>query len=289
MRDLVVLRGAATPVALAARADAPSTQDTEPAPADAAGEVMAVRFSVFDSWYPVCSWYEGRFMEAVAPGAFSKTIAERGTAIKVLFNHGFDYHIGDKILGRPSLLEEQTSGPYMEVPLLQTSYNADLIPGLRVGGYGSSFMFHVLRDSWDYEPEASTYNPDALPERTIQEVRLLEAGPVTWPANPAATAGLRSLVDWYGERLRDRSPDQFRNLEDRYAAFRTEHKLRTPTDDAAPTTTNSTTYTLQVNREGTSTEGAAPSPTDAPDTLEVVHPTGLTPSARARVLAHQFL
>ncbi|MEU8265355.1 HK97 family phage prohead protease [Micromonospora sp. NPDC048999] len=195
--------------------------------------VMEVRFSPFNEWYEINSWYEGRFLERTVPGAFKNTInglrqADGSSGVKVMFNHGMDFTIGDKLLGKASDLREGSQSPEMFVPLFDTSYNRDLIPGLRAGAYGSSFMFEVIRDSWNHEPEKSDSNPEGLPERTIQEVRLLEAGPVTWPANPAATAGLRSacVTDAMLERMKDRDPNRFGDLSRSFDAFRSLNKLQ---------------------------------------------------------------
>lgn len=275
LRDLAVVRSAVAPVALLPQQRADEPEDE---PREDGMPVMTVRFSVFGAWYPIRSFWEGEFLERVVGGSFRKTISERGPQVKVLFNHGADFHIGDKVLGVPSLLEERADSPYGEVPLLDTSYNRDLAEGLRAGAYGSSFMFNVLRDEWNEEPERSEHNPDGIPERTITEVRLLEFGPVTWPANPAATAGLRSGTDWYADSLRSRNPERYDALTEQFSNFRAQHGLRTPEFDAA--------------LRGTSDDGAATSPTDAPDTPEVVHPTGLTPSGRAarlRALRYPFL
>lgn len=280
LSDLAIVRGASMPVALAPLQRADDVVPDAEEMASTGMPTMTVRFSVFGTWYPIRSYWEGEYLERVANGAFRKTISERGSQVKVLFDHGYDFHIGDKILGVPSLLEERPDSPYGEVPLLDTSYNRDLVPGLEAGGYGSSFMFNVLRDEWVEEPEASEHNPKALPERTITEVRLLEFGPVTWPANPNATAGLRSGMDWYADKLRQRRPEQFDELVERFTDFRAQHGLRTPETDAA--------------LRGTSSLGAAISPTDAPDTTDPVvhHSTGLSPSRRAarlRELRHPFL
>lgn len=274
LRDLAIIRSAVTSEAMPPGVSHP--EDGMPMPDKLAGmPVMTVRFSMFGAWYPIDSWYEGRFLERVTFGAFAKTISERSSAVKVLFNHGMDFHIGDKILGVPSMLEERSDSPYAEVPMLDTSYNRDLVPGLEAGGYGSSFMFNVIRDEWNEEPGRSTHNPDGWPERTITEVRLLEFGPVTWPANPGATAGLRN-TDWYAEQLRSRSPERFDALVEKLTDFRALHGLRTTLSDAAPA--------------GTSGNVAATDPTDAPDTTPVVlHPTGLSASARSRLLALPFL
>lgn len=163
-------------------------------------ETLILRFSPFNTWYEINSYWEGRFLERTVPGAFKRTISQAKRAdgkysTKVLFNHGMDFGVGDKVLGVPTEFAERADSPELIVPLDDTSYNRDLIPGLRSGAYGSSFIFEVLAESWVREPEPSDANPDGLPERTLTEVRVHEAGPVTWPANPAATAGLRSLTD----------------------------------------------------------------------------------------------
>lgn len=188
-------------------------------------ETMAGHFSVFNRWYEVNSIFEGRFFERIAPGAFERTIdAHFGSndgRIKVLFGHGMDFHVGDKVLGPIRTLEEDRVGPAYEVPLFDTSYNRDLVPGLRAGEYGSSFRFRVIKDEWNDEPGRSEHNPDGIPERTIREVRVFEFGPVTFPANPDATAGVRSMTDDFYDRIRERNPDRYDELLARAREIRT--------------------------------------------------------------------
>ena len=99
------------------------------------------------------------------------------------------------MLGVPTLLREDEQGAAYEV--LDTTYVADLLPGLRIGAYGASFRFKVLGEDVDQKPNRSTYNPLGLPERTIREATVMEFGPVTFPAYEGATAGVRSLTDWW--------------------------------------------------------------------------------------------
>lgn len=154
-------------------------------------------FSVFNEWTEIRSRYEGNFMERVSPGAFDKTIAENRQAMRVLFDHGKDPSIGNKILGPIETLRPDERGAYYEVPLFDTSYNKDLLPGLKAGSYGSSFRFQVMREKEERSPERSEYNPEGLPERTILEAKVLEFGPVSFPAYQGATAGIRSMTDDY--------------------------------------------------------------------------------------------
>lgn len=200
---------------------------------------LFVRFSPFNVPYEINSWWEGRFIERTKPGSFKKTISESKRSdgrysTKVLYNHGSDFNIGDKLLSIPDTLAEVNSdgyhGPELEGDLYDTSYNRDLLPVLRDGGYGSSFMFEVIRESWDNEPEADEENPDGLPERTIEEVRLFEAGPVTWPASPTASAGMRTKMagrcgtDAWMDRLATRNARRYDDLVQSYAAFRAMYK-----------------------------------------------------------------
>lgn len=278
LRDLHLVRAVpASGAALLRAADAGDDQ----AAADSAGlGVMEVMFSRFDIWYEIESFWEGTFLERTVKGAFAKTMRESKDSIVSLFNHGHDFSIGDKVLGTIDEMSEESDGPLGLVSLFDTSYNRDLVPGLRAGAYGSSFMFRVLREEWDDEPGTSDHNPKGLPERTIKEVRLFEFGPVTWPANPDATAGMRAagpvigMTDDYYNRLRARDPKTVDSLLARARA------LRTPKPDAAHVATDT----------GTSGDGAARS-TDAPTTPTTAggHPEGLSHARRARYLAHPDL
>lgn len=271
LRDLDLVRAASLRVDLRLpeqRAEDDTTDET--AATEEGLGVMVVRFSIFDVWYEIDSWYEGLFLERTTKGAFTKTMSEQRDNIVSLFNHGMDFNIGDKVLGRVSELREDDDAAVLEAPLFDTSYNRDLLPGIRAGAYGSSFMFRVIRDEWNDEPGVSDWNPRGIPERTIKEVRLFEAGPVTFPANPDATAGMRSMTDAYYETLRSRDPQRVEALRSRVV------ELRTPKADAVPAAVD--------EARDTSAEGAATITTDAPDVLEDAHPTGLTPAQRARQL-----
>jgi HK97 family phage prohead protease len=159
-------------------------------------------FSVFNEWTMIDSAFEGRFLERVAPGAFARTIANDRARMRVLFQHGHDPMLGSKPLGTIQTLREDEQGAFYEVPLLDTDYVRELVPGLRAGVYGASFRFNAVRENFDNKPPRSTYNPDGLPERTITEARVMEFGPVTFGAYPSASAGVRSLSDVFATRGR---------------------------------------------------------------------------------------
>lgn len=171
-------------------------------------------------------------MERIAPGAFKKTFNENLARMRVLFQHGQDPQLGDKPLGPIRNLREDDTGAYYEVPLLRddsgqvVDYIRSLLPGLREKLYGASFRFKVVKEEFDEEPDASDHNPNSLPERTVTEARVMEFGPVTFPAYASATAGLRSVTDEFrfprevleliGERaaaLRQEEPEQIESGE----------------------------------------------------------------------------
>lgn len=117
------------------------------------------------------------------PGAFKKTLQEQQP--QVLFNHGFDPQVGEKPLGVPSVLREDDVGLYAEVPLDDTSYNADIRASLRSGALRAMSIAFQAKDV-EFNEERT--------ERYITQARLFEFGPVTFPANTAATAALHSLA-----------------------------------------------------------------------------------------------
>lgn len=201
---------------------------------------MIGHFAVFDTWTEINSFWEGEFLERIAPGAFKKTFRENRDGMRVLFNHGQDFWVGDKPLGPILDLREDKEGAYYEVPLLDTTYNRDIRPGLEAGLYGASFRFRVMKEELVQKPKTSEWNPRGLPERTIKEAQVMEFGPVTFPAYPAASAGLResavrSLTDAYvlGRMVRD--PDKVREaLEEALTARKAAPELA-PEDKTEPT------------------------------------------------------
>lgn len=243
---------------------APSGLVTEPpAPASGGLGLLDVRFSQFGNWYRIASMWEGEFMERVDRGAFAKTIQESGDRVRALFDHGFDPSIGDKVLGTIVDLREDADAAVGVVDLFDTSYNRDLLPGLQAGVYGASFRMVAMRDEWNDDPGIAEHNPNGIPERTVKEIRLIEFGPVTFGANPAATSTMpRSATDDFYERMRSRDPE----MVDAVSRARPPQTAPRPSDAA---------------RSGTSEDGAAGNYPSAPATS---HPAGLTHAQRREAL-----
>lgn len=194
------------------RAAKPSTP-TAPAAGDGqpGDGHMVGHFAVFSQWTEINSMWEGNFLERFVPGAFKKTIKDN-PGMRVLFQHGRDPQVGDKPLGAIESLAEDDYGAAYDVRLLDTSYNADLLPGLAAGLYGASFRFSVMREDWVNEPKPSEYNAAGLPERTVREASVAEFGPVTFPAYEGASAGIRSLTDEMLVRMYARDPERVREM-----------------------------------------------------------------------------
>lgn len=152
-------------------------------------------FAVWNIWTEIRSAYEGNFMERFDPSSMTKTLSEHRP--KVMFNHGKDPSIGEKLLGTPLRVEPDQEGAFYAVPLFDTAYNRELIPALDAGEYGASFRFSVIREDVVQRPPRSEWNPRGIPERTVQEARVMEFGPVSYPQYVEATAGLRSMTDEY--------------------------------------------------------------------------------------------
>lgn len=215
---------------------------------DTAGPVMEGHFAVFGQWTEINSW-EGNFLEQFALGAFKKTI--RDGKQKVLFQHGYDYVIGDKPLGPIDDLREDDEGAFYEVPLLDAPYvREEVLPGLEVGLYGASFRFRVIREEINEDPGVSDHNPHGLPERVVKEAQVVEFGPVTFPAYEGASAGLRSLeaselvAQAALERMERRDAERSHNLAARFAC-----RSESVEDPAATTSTGENEETEEVPTE----------------------------------------
>lgn len=119
----------------------------------------------------------GGFREMIRPGAFAKTIQE--SDIRGLFNHDSNLILGRRKAGTLTL-EEDKRGLKYSIPLDSgQSYVNDLITSIERGDVdGNSFSFNTIKDEWKYN--------DGKKEdtRELIEVRLMDVGPVVFPAYP---------------------------------------------------------------------------------------------------------
>lgn len=141
------------------------------------------------------------FTEVIAPGAFRRSIAngrrardrgDRTGDIKALWQHNSAIVLGRQANGTLEL-RETDKGLDAEItlnPAIAAHRDAlDMIDGGLVDG--SSFGFEVVKESW---------NEDTM-TRTLEEVKLFEVSPVTFPAYPRSASEMRSWLERMGQRI----------------------------------------------------------------------------------------
>lgn len=143
------------------------------------------------TWWAVDSYYS-----AMAPGAFSRTLADRMDLIKVLYNHRPDDYIGT-----PDVLEEDAIGLRVEASIFDDGGIATVFYNrLQQGAkFGMSFGFQEIRGRPATEQDPLNFSQyPGLGWSQIwitEEVKLFEVSPVTFAANEeAAIEGIRSLA-----------------------------------------------------------------------------------------------
>jgi HK97 family phage prohead protease len=147
------------------------------------GNTLEGYAAVFDAWTEIDSW-EGSFRERIAPGAFKKTLSERMPVLQ--FDHGTHPLIGSIPLGVFTSLREDENGLFVRGRLSDNWLVEPVRDAIRDGAItGMSFRFRVIKDQWKR-------GADKVPERTISEIALYEAGPVVFPAYEQTSVGVRS-------------------------------------------------------------------------------------------------
>ncbi|MDX3908415.1 MAG: HK97 family phage prohead protease [Sphingobium sp.] len=132
----------------------------------------------------------GYWRETIAPGAFTKSLAERD--VVALHSHDSGRVVGRKDAGTLTLRED-SKGLAFENELPDTSDGRDLAVQIDRGDIpGMSFGFVTRKQEWD-----ETVDP---PHRTIIEADLYEITYTAFPAYPDTTVGLRSLEHVRNER-----------------------------------------------------------------------------------------
>lgn len=158
----------------------------EIASAKTSGNLMSGYASVFN--YPIDSGVPSHPQTTyVMPGAFTKTLNENRDMIQVLFNHGMDPRYGQLPIGRVQDIKQDRHGLFTQVELHDGPDNENIRAALAQGALRAmSIQFEVMQQ--DYSDDRS--------ERYLQQLKLWEFGPVTFPANEAATAQLHSANLW---------------------------------------------------------------------------------------------
>lgn len=163
-----------------------------------AGRRFAGYAAVFNSRTAIGNPRTWGFYEEIAPGAFTKTIAEGDQ--RFLLNHNSDYVISRVSAGTLRLAQDGRGLPVDSHLDDELSYVRDMKVNLRNGNLtGMSFGFTVPegKDEWRTEtiPGGDGGDDAEVEVRTIREAKLIEVSAVTFPAYEETTAGLRhSLV-----------------------------------------------------------------------------------------------
>jgi len=145
----------------------------------------------------------GGFKERFMPGAFRKWLERapndpRGQAdVVAKFNHDDSQILGRTLNGTLELTETERGLAYRATPPAGTPTTAEVVPLIdQRYVLGSSFAFSLADpagESWDEDPAGNI-------TRTITEAALFDVSPVTHPAYPNSTVGLRSLEQWRAAR-----------------------------------------------------------------------------------------
>lgn len=162
--------------------------------ADDGGARFAGYASVFNSRTAIGNPLRWGFYEEIAPGAFTKTLAE-GDA-RMLIDHDSYYVVSRSSAGTLSLSEDERGLAVDSALDPELSYVRDLTANLRNGNVsGMSFGFYVIKDEWNQEDvEIEGADPVQVDVRVIREVRLIEVSAVTFPAYPDTEAEVKAVA-----------------------------------------------------------------------------------------------
>lgn len=126
------------------------------------------------------------FREKIAPGAFAEVL--KTSDCRALFNHDSNLVLGRQSAGTLTLVEDEAGLRY-EITPADTQDVRDLMVKMERGDIKESSFSFVMDDDGEEWDDTDPKNP----MRTIRKVSaLFDVGPVTFPAYPTATAGVRS-------------------------------------------------------------------------------------------------
>ena len=146
----------------------------------------------------------GWFREKIAPGAFAEAL--KSSDARALFNHDPNHVLGRESAGTLSLREDD-AGLFYEITPPDTQWARDLVASIERGDIKeSSFAFSM---AGGIEEWVDSVEPRV---RTLHRIgELFDVSPVTYPAYPGATSGIRSLEDILKDHEEDRKKQRNRD------------------------------------------------------------------------------
>lgn len=135
----------------------------------------------------------GGYTEIVEPSCFHKSESDHWPGAVCRFEH--DMLLGTTAAGTLKLAN-LTEGLDYTVDLPDTTAGNDTLALVRRGDVrNSSFAFQVYDQDWTHD--------EGLPVRHLLSARLIDVAPVSIPAYPDASVGLRSLAEWADAEMDD--------------------------------------------------------------------------------------
>jgi HK97 family phage prohead protease len=157
------------------------------------GQTLEGYAVVFDAWTDIRD-ASGTYKERIAPGATKRSLGQRTPVLQ--FDHGQHPLIGSIPLGTLKVVREDRNGVFVKARLSDNWLIQPVRDAIRDKAItGMSFRFRVVKDEWGRDDDGND-------TRTIQEVELLELGPVVFPAYSQTSVSMRSLVGALDEDTR---------------------------------------------------------------------------------------
>lgn len=132
------------------------------------------------------------FTEFVAPGAFKRTLAHRSSDVVALWNHDAALVLGRESNGTLTFRDGKEG---LEAVVTLDPENSDHQKFHRMvqrrDVKSASFAFEVVEENW-------RNLDDGTIERTLEEVKLYDVSPVTFPAYPDSESESRALAQLIG-------------------------------------------------------------------------------------------
>jgi uncharacterized protein len=150
------------------------------------GSSASMIFGYAAKFAPVQSSDLGGFVEEIHPNAFDACLRSSPDVVG-LWNHDVNHVLGRTTSGTVRLSTDKT-GLLYEIDPPPTQFAKDLMVSIDRGDiHQSSFGFYCIDDSW-------REGPNGVYIRTVMKAELFDVSPVTFPAYPDATSGVRASL-----------------------------------------------------------------------------------------------